>query len=281
MTVHDVLDAARTELPRGEDGSLWSTRREYGVFAFRGSPVRIEVPRTDEVLFPTDCGLSLLAAVHDDPGTEVRGGRVLDIGCGSGIYSVALLAAGAGSVTALDVNPEAAEVTRANAVDNGLDVDRLTCVTADLAEFTARERFDLVVANPPHLPYSPTYARENGLQLALVGGPDGRSLYDAVIDRADDLVAPGGTLLMAHSSLADVERTTGRMASLGYRCRTVRVFEMDIPLRAYAEHADALFHQLDLLRRQGRAVFHGNRFFVHVLAFQKARAAVPAQERLT
>jgi release factor glutamine methyltransferase len=266
----DIIDTVKQrELPHGRDGSLWDARGECGAFDFRGSRVRIAVHAADDVLFPTDCGLSLLAALRDDPTVPIAGRQVLDIGSGSGVYSVALLAAGAARVTALDLNPNAAHVAHANAVINHLDSARLSCVTADLAQYTAREPFDLILANPPHLPYHPQYAAEDGLELALVGGRDGRALYDVVIDRVDDLLAPGGTLIFTHSSLADVRLTKERMALLGYECRTIEVFEMDIPLRAYAEHAELLTRELESLRDQGKAVFEGSRFSVHILAFQR------------
>ena len=268
LTVTDAT-TKRRELPRGTDGSLWSTRGDCGVFEFRGERVRVEVHSDDDVLFPTDCGLSLLAALDSDPRTEIRGRRALDIGCGSGVYSVALLAAGAAHVTALDLNAHAAGVTRTNAAINGLDPAKLSCATADLARFQPDAAYDLVLANPPHLPYHPAYAAENGLELALVGGDDGRSLYDTVIDRADDLVAAGGTLIFTHSSLANIDLTKRRMGAMGYECRTVEVFDMDIPLRAYAEHAELLMRELESLRRQGKAVFEGNRFTVQILAFRR------------
>ncbi len=268
-TISAVDTVKRRALPHSKDGTLWGGRGEFGVFDFRGSRLRIGVPATDEVLFPTDCGLSLLAALRDDAATEIRGKRALDIGCGSGVYSVALLSAGAEHVTALDINGSAADVTRENISINHLDQDRLTTVTCDLAHYTPDEPFDLVIANPPHLPYSPVYAAENGLELALVGGADGRALYDIAVDRATDLVAPGGTLIFVHSSLTDIPLTKRRLAEQGFEARTIEVFEMDIPLRAYAEHAGELSRKLEALRVAGKADFQGNRFTVHILAFQR------------
>ncbi|HEV2376846.1 MAG TPA: HemK2/MTQ2 family protein methyltransferase [Streptosporangiaceae bacterium] len=270
MTITGTTSAVEMRaLPAATDGALWVSRSECGLFEFRGSALRIEVPNSAEVLFPTDCGLSLLTAIDDAAETVVAGHRVLDVGSGSGLYSIAMLAAGAERVTAVDVNPASADVTLANAAANRLDVTRLSCVVADLAEYVPDDVYDLIVANPPHLPDSPAYATKDGLGLALIGGPEGRALYDVIVDRVDDLLAPNGTLLIAHSSLADVGRTRELMAARGYDCRIVAIFEMDIPLRVYAEHSKILLRKLETLRHRGRAAFKGNRFFVHVLAFRR------------
>lgn len=48
------------------------------------------------------------------------GCRVVDIGCGSGVLSVAAALLGAGVVEAIDIDPEAVRATEANAVRNGV-----------------------------------------------------------------------------------------------------------------------------------------------------------------
>jgi ribosomal protein L11 methyltransferase len=48
------------------------------------------------------------------------GDRILDVGCGSGILSIAALKLGAASALALDVSAVAVEATRANADANGV-----------------------------------------------------------------------------------------------------------------------------------------------------------------
>jgi ribosomal protein L11 methyltransferase len=50
----------------------------------------------------------------------VRGARVLDVGCGSGVLGLVALALGAESVRAVDNDPEAVAVTRENAERNGV-----------------------------------------------------------------------------------------------------------------------------------------------------------------
>lgn len=256
-------------LPAGENGSLWETRPSCGIFEFRGMRLRLMVEDPAEVLFPTDCGLSLLSALNGDNAPVLEGVNALDLGAGSGLYSVALLAAGAERVTALDINPASAAQTVANVTANGLDGSRLTCVTSPLEEYTPDERFDLVITNLPHLPYDPSYARGDGLETALVARRGGRAVYDAVVDRVDRFLAPGGALLMAHSSLADIPRTVTELTSRGYGTQTLEIFEMDIPLLAYAEHKETLQTRLKELRAAGRAEFDGSRFTVHALVFRR------------
>ncbi|MFB7029482.1 MULTISPECIES: methyltransferase [unclassified Streptomyces] len=265
----DRTPTRRRALPAGESGSLWEARPSCGIFAFRGTRLRLMVEDPSEVLFPTDCGLSLLSALDGDGAPVLEGVNALDIGAGSGLYSVALLAAGAERVTALDINPAAVAQTVANVTANGLDGSRLTCVTSALEEYAPGEPFDLVITNPPHLPHDPSYARTDGLETALVARRGGRAVYDAVVDRVDGLLAPGGSLLMAHSSLADIPRTVAELTSRGYEAETLEVFEMDIPLLAYAEHRETLQLRLKELRAEGRAEFDGSRFTVHALLFRR------------
>lgn len=70
-------------------------------------------------------------------------GSVLDLGCGSGVLSIAAARLGFGPVTAVDIDPVAVEVARANAVANGvrIDVRQLDAVADELPPA------ELVVAN--------------------------------------------------------------------------------------------------------------------------------------
>jgi len=70
--------------------------------------------------------------------------RVLDVGSGSGILSIACLLLGAEHALAIDVDPEAVRVGLENARSNGV-AERFESSTASLDEVS--ERFPLVLAN--------------------------------------------------------------------------------------------------------------------------------------
>lgn len=80
------------------------------------------------------------------------GAAVLDVGCGSGILSLAAAKLGASDVLPLDVDPDCVRVTRENARANGVDavVRAAEGSLGDawpLAEPPPDARFDLVVVN--------------------------------------------------------------------------------------------------------------------------------------
>lgn len=258
-----VLPAGRRHALAGVQGNVMTVRVDGRELVIRADP-------SGQVLFPTDVGLSLLTVLGSDVGLPLAGARVLDVGCGGGVYTVAALAAGAAQVTALDVNPACVAATTAAVTGNGFAVEQVVPVVADLAEVTATRPWDVVLANPPHYPDHPAYAGSDGQHTALVGGVDGRAVYDLLLTRLDKLLARGGTLVLAHSSLTGISRTENDLRARGYHCRTAVVVELDMPLRGYAAQRHHLLAALYPLRRAGQAQFTGLRFEVHVLLGTRA-----------
>ena len=83
----------------------------------------------------------------------VPGQPVLDLGCGSGILSIAALALGASEAAAVDIDPKAVDVAYENAALNGIGKDRYTVRAGDIltdrkleAELGG-EKYPLVLAN--------------------------------------------------------------------------------------------------------------------------------------
>ena len=74
----------------------------------------------------------------------LAGGRVLDVGCGSGILAIAALKLGGATVLGLDTDPIAVEATLANAYRNGV-ARRVRARQGGLPSGDAS--FDVVLAN--------------------------------------------------------------------------------------------------------------------------------------
>jgi len=83
---------------------------------------------------------------------SLRGRRALDICSGSGLQALLCAARGADAVVGLELNQEAVETARANAILNGLD-DRVEFRQSDmLAAVGGSETFDFIVCNTPYAP---------------------------------------------------------------------------------------------------------------------------------
>ena len=84
---------------------------------------------------------------------EVKGGmRVLDLGCGSGILSIAALLLGAESAFACDIDEKAVGVAYENAALNGIGKDRYTVCAGDVLTDAGLQKemgtgYDIVAAN--------------------------------------------------------------------------------------------------------------------------------------
>ncbi len=77
-----------------------------------------------------------------------HGASVLDLGSGSGLLAVLAVRSGAGTVTAVDVAPEARSATRSNIDVNGVAC-RAMVAGATVADAAGRAPFDLILANVP------------------------------------------------------------------------------------------------------------------------------------
>jgi ribosomal protein L11 methyltransferase len=102
---------------------------------------------------------SLVASALEARRTELTDAVVLDVGCGSGILALVALMLGASRARAVDVDPDAVEVTRENATRNGLD-ERVDTDTAPIEAITTKH--PVVVANIEArvlIPMAPELAR--------------------------------------------------------------------------------------------------------------------------
>lgn len=87
---------------------------------------------------------SLVLAALQSPSVTLAGARVLDVGCGSGVLTIAALLLGASTAQGIDIDRTAIAVTMENARRNGVD-DRCSAEWVPLDAIT--ESFDVVCAN--------------------------------------------------------------------------------------------------------------------------------------
>jgi ribosomal protein L11 methyltransferase len=152
-------------------------------------PTGIDPPLDPEVIpIRIDAGLAFGDGTH--PTTLlclqaierhlVPGAILLDLGTGTGILSIAAAKLGAGSVLALDIDPEAVRVARENLALNQVS-DKIRVEQGSLAEFLAGEfgivQAPFVVANI--LAGVITEFFERGLTRALT--PDGWLILSGVL----------------------------------------------------------------------------------------------------
>lgn len=93
-------------------------------------PWEAYAPGTGERVLELDPGRAFGTGLHEttrlvaqalaDHAGELAGTTVLDVGCGSGVLSLVALALGASRAVAVDVDPDAIEVTRENAARNDM-----------------------------------------------------------------------------------------------------------------------------------------------------------------
>lgn len=137
-----------------------------------------EVPEPDAVNIMLDPGLAFGTGTHPTTalclqwldGLDLTGKTVVDFGCGSGILAIGALKLGAARVIGIDIDPQAIEASKANAIRNGVEDQLELYLPKDQPQLEA----DVVVANilagplKELCPVITAYARSGG-EIALSG----------------------------------------------------------------------------------------------------------------
>ena len=133
-------------------------------------------------------------------GLDLAGKNVADIGTGSGILALAAARAGAKSVLALDINPDAARSAQENAQANGVG-DRVKAACMDLlTALPAQPLFDVILSSPPKHAGEPRDVADRGWHA----GPHYRDIA-ALFQQARERLKPNGCLYVMLSSASDLD----------------------------------------------------------------------------
>lgn len=167
-------------------------------------------PQPDEVVLHLDPGMAFGTGLH--PTTQLclrllephvsRGVRMLDLGCGSGILSIAGASLGAASVLALDTDPQSVLVARENIARNNVH------------QSVQVEEGTLGQPQGAHLPVLAALA-PFGLVVANI-------IADVLIDLAHPLaaaLAPEGALISSGIILSREDEVALAFAAAGLRLR--------------------------------------------------------------
>lgn len=122
--------------------------------------------------------------------------RVLDMGTGSGISAI-LAALRSKTVVAVDINPQAVEAARANAVRNGV-ADRISVRQSDVFE-AVEGVFDLIIFNPPFRWFK---ARD---LLELSTADENYQALTRFMREVRDHLRPGGRILLNFATSGDID----------------------------------------------------------------------------
>ncbi len=117
-------------------------------------------PAPGEVVLTLDPGMAFGTGEHETTYLCLQqlerlvqpGWRVLDMGCGSGILSIAALLLGAAGATGVDIDPVAVRTARENACLNGIDPSRYRLLTGNASSDEGVRReigggYQLITAN--------------------------------------------------------------------------------------------------------------------------------------
>ena len=170
-------------------------KREFWSLPFKVTPdVLIPRPETEGLV---EEALRLLA----DPERCGRGGRILEIGTGSGAIIIALAKElPSASLVATDFSEKALALARENAAAIGVG-ERIQFLHGDLFAPLERESpFDLILSNPPYISRSEFASlapevRDFEPRIALDGGEDGLTFFRRALPRVGRYLQPAGWFL--------------------------------------------------------------------------------------
>ena len=142
---------------------------------------------------------------------KINAKKILDLCTGSGAIAISLAKyIDKSNITAVDISDKALNVAELNAKNNEVE-DRITFVESDLFKNLKKEKYDIIVSNPPYIKKEVLKKLDEEVKkepkLALDGGYDGLDFYRKIIKNADEYLKFNGYLCfeIGYDQKEDVE----------------------------------------------------------------------------
>lgn len=123
---------------------------------------------------------------------RINAKKILDLCTGSGAIAVSLAKYIENSqITAVDISTKAINIAKLNAKNNNVE-NQITFVESDLFKQLPKEKYDIIVSNPPYIKKEIIKSLDKEVQnepkIALDGGYDGLDFYRKIINNADEFL---------------------------------------------------------------------------------------------
>lgn len=131
---------------------------------------------------------------------QMKARKILDLCTGSGAIAVSIAKYVENvKITAIDISEKALRVAKLNAKNNEVD-NKITFIKSDLFENIKKEKYDIIVSNPPYIKRDIIRNLDKEVQnepnIALDGGYDGLDFYRRIVSEGFEYLKYEGFLCL-------------------------------------------------------------------------------------